>query len=115
MKKEDIINVIEKITYTEKKGFNFKKIIFLNNLEISFNQKGQIHSSNKKPAISIINNNILIENAYLKNNILHRDDFKPALFYYNEKSFFINGKKISKNKNKKLKKQNIIKNNLIQF
>lgn len=114
MKKEDIINVIEKITYIKEEGINLKKVFFINNLEISFNTKGQIHSNNKKPALSIKNININ-QKAYIKNNFLHREDFKPAFIKDKEKLFFINGKKISKKKNKKLKKQSIIRKKLIQF
>tara|TARA_B100000073_G_scaffold345234_1_gene353777 strand:- start:5356 stop:5697 length:342 start_codon:yes stop_codon:yes gene_type:complete len=113
MKKEDIINIIEKTIEIEEEGIKLKKVFFMNNLQISFNDKGKIHSSNK-PALSIKNKHIK-QKAYLKNNILHRDNFKPAILQDNEKLYFINGKKISKKKNKKLKKQSIIKNKLIQF
>jgi len=114
MKKEDIINIIEKTIEIEVEGIKLKKVFFINNLQISFNDKGKIHSSNNKPALSIKSKHIK-QKAYLKNNILHRDNFKPAILQDNEKLYFINGKKISKKKNKKLKKQSIIKNKLIQF
>ncbi len=113
MKKEDIINVIERIIEIEEDEIKLKKVFFMNNLQISFNDKGKIYSSNK-PSLSIKNKHIN-QKAYLKNNILHRDDFKPAILQDNEKLYFINGKKISKKKNKKLKKQSIIKNKLLQF
>tara|TARA_E500000081_G_C6129038_1_gene352575 strand:+ start:1816 stop:2160 length:345 start_codon:yes stop_codon:yes gene_type:complete len=114
MKKEDIINIIEKIIENEEEGIILKKVFFINDLQISFNDKGKIHSNNQKPALSIKNKHIN-QKAYLKSNILHRDNFKPAILQDNEKLYFINGKKISKKKNKKLKKQSIIKNKLVQF
>ena len=57
MKKEDIINVIERIIEIEEDEIKLKKVFFMNNLQISFNDKGKIYSSNK-PSLSIKNKHI---------------------------------------------------------
>lgn len=114
MKKEDIVNVVEKIEYIEFENSIFKKVNFIDNSKMSFNKKGKLQSIGNKPAV-LINNNHVNFKAYLNKNILHRDDFKPAITEYETKKYFINGKEISKKKNKKLKKQSIIRNKILEF
>lgn len=114
MIKDNIIEVIKNIDYQNINNKNFKKIDFINGLTITFNSKGQFHSIGNQPAIKIQTKD-LKNKFYFKNNLLHRKNGKVAILSNLNKYYFVNGKKISKNKAKSLRRQIKIKKKFINF